>query len=374
MKHRPHDHRSRQDKSRPERAPSERARPEKTRPAKTWPEKKWPEKKRPENKRPEASRTEKTRHEKARPENVQHGKIRYEKARPEKAASDQGRPVRAHAGTARTERIRPAHERQLPERRPPPAAEHRRDTHGSRIWIYGHHAVAAALANPERKILRLLATQEAFEKLSTDGGVPAQVLTRAHRASRLEIDGVLGDEYAHQGVALHTEPIVRRIEDVLEIAGAADSAAVVVLDQVTDPHNVGAIIRSAAALGAQAVLAPTRNAPGEGGILHKAASGALERIAFVPVVNIARAIEQLKEKGFWVVGLAADTETSLASLDLKGRIAFVLGAEGEGLRRLVRESCDFTARLPIESGAESLNVSNAAAIALYERARQIGKA
>jgi len=258
-----------------------------------------------------------------------------------------------------------------------PRAQHREHGRGApsgQVWLHGYHAVIAALANPERKVLRLLATQEAFDKLTQENVVPRATLARAHRVSRRELDTILGDEFAHQGLALQTEPIDQRIEDVMEIAGALESAVVVVLDQITDPHNVGAIIRSAAALGAVAVLSPTRHAPGEGGIVAKTASGALERVPYVQVINISRTLEMLKEKGFWVIGLAGDGDKTLSSVDLKGRIALVLGTEGEGLRRLVRETCDITARLPIAEGVESLNVSNAAAVALYERARQIGAA
>ena len=260
---------------------------------------------------------------------------------------------------------------------PAPRERHREHGHGptgGQIWVHGYHAVIAALSNPERKVLRLLATQEAYDKLAQEKTVPRATLARAQRVSRKELDAVLGDDFTHQGIALQTEPIEQRIEDVLEIAGALESAVVMVLDQITDPHNVGAIIRSSAALGAVAVLSPTRHAPGEGGIVAKTASGALERVPYVQVINIARTLERLKEKGFWVIGLAGDAAKSLSSVDLKGRIAFVLGTEGEGLRRLVRETCDITARLPIAEGVESLNVSNAAAVALYERARQVGAA
>lgn len=254
------------------------------------------------------------------------------------------------------------------------ASETRHDSGGSKLWIYGHHAVTAALANPERKILRLMVTDEAYEKLAHEPDVDPDALKRASRSSRREIDAVVGETAIHQGIAVQTEPLARRIEDVLENAADRKSTVVVVLDQITDPHNAGAIARSAAALGASALITANRHAPSEGGVLHKAASGALDRLAFVQVVNIARALDQLKDNGFWVVGLAGDAEQTLSSIDLKGRIAFVLGTEDEGLRRLVRESCDFVARLPIEETMESLNVSNAAAIALYERARQIGKA
>lgn len=242
------------------------------------------------------------------------------------------------------------------------------------MWVHGHHAVSAALANPERKVLRLLATQEAYDKLSEDTAIPRPTLGRAQRVSRKELDQVLGEDVVHQGVALLTEPIDQRIEDVLEIAGNLETSTIMVLDQITDPHNVGAIIRSAAALGASAVISPTRHAPGDSGIVAKAASGALERLAYIQVTNISRTLEQLKDAGFWVIGLAGDGDKTLSSVDLKGRTAFVLGTESEGLRRLVRETCDLIARLPIAEGTESLNVSNAAAVALYERARQIGAA
>ena len=267
---------------------------------------------------------------------------------------------------------RPTHKSQKAERTVDRAGH--RDPTGNRIWIFGHHAVAAALGNPMRKILRLMTTDEAFDKLSAEPGISPDVMHRATRASRREIDAVIGEEAVHQGVALLTEPLHHRIEDILDVADSTSQAAVVVLDQVTDPHNVGAIARSAAALGASAVLAPMRHAAGESGIMHKAASGAMDRITFIPIVNVARALDQLKQSGFWIVGLAGDAPTTLSAIDLKGRVAIVLGAEGEGLRRLVRETCDHVARLPMSAGSDSLNVSNAAAIALYERARQCGAA
>jgi 23S rRNA (guanosine2251-2'-O)-methyltransferase len=143
-----------------------------------------------------------------------------------------------------------------------------------------------------------------------------------------------------------------------------------VLDQVTDPHNVGAVLRSAAAFGALAVVVPDRNAPPETGVLVKAASGALEHVPLIRVANLARALTDLKQGGFWCVGLAADSTQTLAEADLSGRIAFVLGSEGAGMRRLTRDGCDSVARLPTSGPIAQLNVSNAAAVALYEAARQ----
>lgn len=156
----------------------------------------------------------------------------------------------------------------------------------------------------------------------------------------------------------------------MAIAAGRESAVVMVLDQVTDPHNVGAVLRSAAAFGAIGLVVPDRHAPDETGTLAKSASGALERLPLVRVVNLVRALEELKEAGFWVAGLAGEATRTLAEANLSGRIALVLGSEGEGLRRLTREHCDHLVKLPQTDLVESLNVSNAAAVALYELTRR----
>ena len=243
--------------------------------------------------------------------------------------------------------------------------------HGSSdLWIYGHHAVVAALANPERKIMRLVATTEAAVKLNEDTAVPRDALKHTKSAARVEIDGLVGAGSVHQGIALLTRPIENDLTEVLERVSVDPNACIVVLDQVTDPHNVGAVLRSAATFGASAVVAPDRHAPEETGTMAKAASGALDKIPYVKAINLVRALEQCKTSGFWIVGLAADVPTKMSEVALKGRIALVLGAEGEGLRRLVHETCDHVASLPMAGEMESLNVSNAAAVALYEKARQ----
>jgi 23S rRNA (guanosine2251-2'-O)-methyltransferase len=211
-----------------------------------------------------------------------------------------------------------------------------------------------------------------MERLREDASVPQGALTRAHSVSRKEIDNIVGENAVHQGVAMLTRAIDHHLEDILEIAKERETCCVVLLDQVSDPHNVGAILRSAAAFDASAVITLDRRAAAETGAMAKSASGALDRISFIQTTNLARAIEVLQQNQFWVVGLEADGEKKLSEIDLKGRIAFVLGTEGEGLRRLVRETCDQVVRLPINAASESLNVSNAAAIALYERARQLG--
>jgi 23S rRNA (guanosine2251-2'-O)-methyltransferase len=184
---------------------------------------------------------------------------------------------------------------------------------------------------------------------------------------KAEIDRLLADGAAHQGFALNAEPLPElAVEDVCRRSGEKARARVVVLDQATDPRNVGAVLRAAAAFAAEAVIMQDRHAPPAGGALAKAASGALEKVALVRTVNLARALGLLKDAGFWCVGLDARAEAILGETDLTGKIALVLGAEGEGLRRLTRDSCDLLARIPMAEGWESLNLASAAAVALYE--------
>lgn len=242
-----------------------------------------------------------------------------------------------------------------PERpRPPPE---------SGIWLFGTHAVAAALQNPARRCLRLVATTEGAQGLPAAPSLPPEIVER-HALDRLLSPGTV-----HQGVALLAEPLPEpAIEDI--VAGAAESALVVVLDQATDPRNVGACLRSAAAFGAAAVIMPERHAPHTTGVLAKAASGALETVPLVRVTNLARTLEYLKEGGFWCIGLDGGAAKTIAEADLSGRVALVFGAEGPGLRRLTREHCDHLVKIPIGPGIESLNLSTAAAIALYDAARR----
>ena len=168
----------------------------------------------------------------------------------------------------------------------------------------------------------------------------------------------------HQGVVIEVEPLDDMwIDDLL--TQASDRSLLLVLDQVTDPHNVGAILRSAAAFGAIGIVTQDRHSPPESGVVAKAASGALERIPWVRVVNLARALEEIGEAGFWRIGLTGDSDTDLKEALGPPRVALVLGAEGPGLRPNTREHCDALARLPISETVESLNVSNAAAVALY---------
>ena len=248
---------------------------------------------------------------------------------------------------------------------------------GGAIWLHGTHAVMAALANPARKLRRLLLSEEAERR-----GGPAleQALKQAlerhpglevTRAAREEIERRLGAGAVHQGLALEVAPLsTGGLEPLLESLPAG-RAVVVVLDQVTDPHNVGAILRSAAVFGAAAVVATERNSAPESGILAKSASGALEVVPYLQLPNLARALDALKANGFWVLGLASEEAATLQGANLPGadlpdRLALCLGAEGTGLRRLTRERCDFLLSLPAKGAFRDLNVSNAAAVALYE--------
>jgi 23S rRNA (guanosine2251-2'-O)-methyltransferase len=221
--------------------------------------------------------------------------------------------------------------------------------------IYGWHSAVAALKNPRRRIAKILATRNASARLAEMGisELPPPVDAR-------ELDRMTGADAVHQGIAVLVEPLPEL--NLEELAGAR---LVVVLDQVTDPHNVGAILRTAAAFGAVGIVTQDRHSPPESGALAKAASGALERVPWVRVVNLARALEQIGDAGFWRIGLAGEAETDLKDALGPARVALVLGAEGPGLRHNTREHCDAIARLPITEAIESLNVSNAAAVALY---------
>ena len=225
-----------------------------------------------------------------------------------------------------------------------------------RLWC--RHAFEADLKNPERQHRKLWATREGIASL--DGELPADFPVEyadAHDLARL-----VARDAPHQGLVLECAPLEDMfLDDVIEGA----TGPILVLDQVTDPHNVGAILRSAAAFGAAAIVTQDRHAPPESGTVAKAASGALEIVPWVRVVNLARALEQLAEADYWRIGLTGESETTLAEALPAGQVALVLGAEGEGMRHNIAGHCDALARLPISQAIESLNVSNAAAIALY---------
>jgi 23S rRNA (guanosine2251-2'-O)-methyltransferase len=233
-------------------------------------------------------------------------------------------------------------------------------SHGStsRPRLWGKHAVSAALDNPNRKVLKAWATREGASFMQFPSDVAVTL------ADVADLGRLVPHDAPHQGVVIEVEPL----DDIWigeVLTGAPERAVLLVLDQVTDPHNVGAILRSSAAFGAVGIVTQDRHSPPESGVIAKAASGALERMPWVRVVNLARALEEIGEAGFWRIGLAGDAETDLREALGPQRVALVLGAEGPGMRQNTREHCDALARLPIGEGMESLNVSNAAAVALY---------
>lgn len=233
-----------------------------------------------------------------------------------------------------------------------------------RFW--GRHAVAAALGNPEREVVRLWLTREAAAEIDVPPGIAVTYADAADLARHVPRDA------PHQGIVAEVE----RLPDLLLadlLDQAEDGRPLLVLDQVTDPHNVGAILRSAAAFDALGLVTQDRHAPPESGALAKAASGALETVPWVRVVNLARALDEMAEAGFWRVGLAGEAEMVLDEALGPPRLALVLGAEGEGLRQNSEAHCDALARLPISDRIESLNVSNAAAIALYAARTRSGR-
>lgn len=227
------------------------------------------------------------------------------------------------------------------------------------VRLWGRHAVEAALKNPDRQHRKLWATREGVASL--DGELPADF--PVEYAEVTDLARLVAKDAPHQGLVLECEPLPDQFLDTFLNGDAADP--IVVLDQVTDPHNVGAILRSCAAFGAAALVTQDRHAPPEGGVLAKSASGALETIPWVRVVNLARALDEMAEAGFWRIGLTGAADSNLAQALPTGKTALILGAEGEGMRQNIESHCDALAKLPIASAIESLNVSNAAAIALY---------
>jgi 23S rRNA (guanosine2251-2'-O)-methyltransferase len=225
-------------------------------------------------------------------------------------------------------------------------------------YIFGRHAVFAALDNPARKINRVLMTAQAKKELGEFKKLPVSVAEGAH------FQGILPPGAVHQGIAIDTIPLEQ--PSLGEFLDEEPNAPVILLDQVTDPHNIGAILRSAAAFDAAAVIVTDRHAPQESGTMAKAASGAMETVPLIAVSNLAQAMEKLKKAGYWIYGLSGYAEKTLAESKPDAKTALILGAEGDGMRRLTTENCDFLVRLPMSDKMESLNVSNAAAVALYE--------
>ena len=225
------------------------------------------------------------------------------------------------------------------------------------VILYGWHTVAAALANPQRRIRKLLVTENAARRLAEDH-IDTRVTPEIVRPN--QIDQRLGPDAVHQGLLAEADPLPSPSIDTL-----AQQGIVLVLDQITDPHNVGAILRSAAAFAVKAIVTTARHSPEATGVLAKSASGALELVPMVSVQNLARALTEINERGFMTVGLDSQGSENLDAVALRQPLALVLGAEGKGLRQLTRETCEVVARLDMPGEIKSLNVSNAAVLALY---------
>jgi len=250
-----------------------------------------------------------------------------------------------------------------PRARGPRPDSRERDGDGP-VILYGWHTVTAALANPRRKIRKLWLTENAVRRLA-DEKIALPVTPEVVRPS--DIDRRLGPDAVHQGMLAEADPL-----DTPRIDTLAPEGIVLVLDQITDPHNVGAILRSAAAFAVKAIVTTARHSPEATGVLAKSASGALELVPLVLVQNLSRALTELDQRGFLTVGLDSEGSDDLAAVALREPLALVLGAEGKGLRQLTRQTCATVARLDLPGEIKSLNVSNAAALALYIGASRLG--
>lgn len=240
-----------------------------------------------------------------------------------------------------------------------------RDSHGDGpVILYGWHTVTMALANPERRIRKLTLTENAARRLAEEN-IETRVTPEIVRPQ--EIDRLLSPDAVHQGLLAEADPLPSPDIETLKQEGM-----VLVLDQITDPHNVGAILRSAAAFAVKAIVTTARHSPEATGVLAKAASGALELVPLITVQNLARALAALNERGFQTVGLDSEGREDLSGVALREPLALVLGAEGKGLRQLTRETCSVVARLDMPGEIKSLNVSNAAVLSLYVGASRLG--
>ncbi len=230
------------------------------------------------------------------------------------------------------------------------------------VVLYGRHAVFAALENQKRQIIQLICTPENRTELEQKFPHLSPVLK-----TKKEIEAIVGPNAIHQGFVLTASPLENiYLQDLCEQTQNLAKCRVLILDQVTDPQNVGAIIRSAAAFNASAVIVQDKNTPSESGVIAKASAGTIEFLPLIRVTNLSRAIEILKKSGFWIVGMDAHAQQKIDEIDKNSKLAIIMGSEGSGMRRLIQESCDITVRLDINPCVESLNVSTAASIILYE--------
>ncbi|WP_267220505.1 23S rRNA (guanosine(2251)-2'-O)-methyltransferase RlmB [Dyella silvae] len=242
----------------------------------------------------------------------------------------------------------------------------------SESWIVGINPVEGALTNDASRVREVLVEQGQRNARVQELATRAKALNiPVHHRPREQLDKLAG-EARHQGVvALYEAPPMGNENDILGLVEAAgQDALVLVLDGVTDPHNLGACLRSAAAARATAVIVPKDRAVGLTPVVRRASAGGADRVPLIAATNLARALRTLKDAGVWITGLAGDTDTSIYSIDMKGPVALVLGSEGEGMRRLTRETCDFVAKIPMPGTMESLNVSVATGVVLFEALRQ----
>lgn len=259
----------------------------------------------------------------------------------------------------------------MPRRKSPPARHSKRKSSTSRspespTWLYGVHTVMALLANRTRRYSRIL-TCDPSRAAQIATIITDTPQTAVETVSSDALEAMLPDGAVHQGIAVLASPLENTpLEEICDQANALPRARIVVLDQVSDPHNIGAIVRAAAAFAAIAVVVQDRHTPPVTGVLAKAASGGVEHCPLVRVTNLARALETLQRAGVWCIGLDSEASQPLRNAKVSGATALVLGAEGGGLRRLTRDMCDALAVIPYSGPLASLNVSNAAAIALYE--------
>lgn len=242
-----------------------------------------------------------------------------------------------------------------------PAPQNTRKISGPRPTLFGLHAVREAWSNPARDVQALYVTADHADSFPARGDRPAPVIVQKD-----DLDRLLGRDAVHQGVALAAAPLEEVfVQDIIAIGAGKPRSVILMLDQVTDPHNVGAILRSACAFGADGVVMQRRHAPELEGVAAKTASGAAEHIAVAYETNLSRALEELQEAGYSVIGLDEHAPATLAEIAVPEKAVLVLGAEGDGMRRLIREHCDVLVTLPTRKPINSLNVSNAAAVALY---------
>ncbi len=350
-------------------------RPQQARPQSDRPQYGKPQSDKPQYAKPHADRPQYDKPRAARPQHANPQRDRPQQARPQQnrpaSETQLTLPVPAEAAPERPQQIEqaPVREQNRAPRRGTGAPGRTPATPPGAVWLYGTHAVAAALQNEERLFRRLVITEEAQTALAAECPQPWPI--QPEITERDKIDVLLGARQGsgivHQGIALLTDQLTApALLDAIQRPGP-----VIVLDQIFDPRNVGALMRTAQAFGACAVIAQDRNAPEETGALAKAASGALETIPLLRTVNIARAMLALKAADFWVVGLDGHAPSTLNGPSFGARrVALVLGSEGEGMRRLTRETCDEICALSMPGGMESLNVSAAGAVALYEITRK----